>query len=56
MHTVIVDTPDRVREWWPVVDEVTSEAGLVTSEPVPATHARSREVERGRIATRSCGG
>jgi PII-like signaling protein len=49
--TVIVDTPDRVRGWWHIVDEVTRESGLVTSEPVPATHAKSRDAQRGRLAT-----
>jgi PII-like signaling protein len=36
---VTIDTPDGVRRWWPVVDELTREAGLVTSELVPAMHA-----------------
>lgn len=39
LTVVLVDTPDRVRRWWPVVDELTREAGLVTSELVPAMHA-----------------
>jgi PII-like signaling protein len=39
LQVVIVDTPDGVRRWWPVVDELTNEAGLVTSELVPAMHA-----------------
>jgi PII-like signaling protein len=39
LTVVIVDTPDAVRRWWPVVDELTREAGLVTSELVPAMHA-----------------
>ncbi len=43
--------PDRVRQWWPVVDEVTAESGLVTSEPVPASHAKSEETQRGRFGT-----
>jgi PII-like signaling protein len=34
--TVIVDTPERIREWFAVVDELTDETGLVTSEMVPA--------------------
>jgi PII-like signaling protein len=36
---VVVDRPANVRQWWPVVDEATREAGLVTSELVPASHA-----------------
>ncbi len=34
--TVIVDAPERIGEWFAIVDELTSEAGLVTSEIVPA--------------------
>ncbi|MCA1697658.1 MAG: DUF190 domain-containing protein [Actinobacteria bacterium] len=51
VHTVIIDSPDRVRQWWPAVDEVTRESGLVTSEPLPASHARSRSAERGGFDT-----
>jgi PII-like signaling protein len=32
--TVIVDTPDRMREWFAIVDELTAESGLVTGEIV----------------------
>jgi PII-like signaling protein len=34
--TVIVDTPERIQRWFEIVDDVTSETGLVTSEIVPA--------------------
>lgn len=34
--TVLVDRPDAIERWWHVIDEVTDEAGLVTSELVPA--------------------
>jgi PII-like signaling protein len=34
--TVIIDTPEGIARWFEVVDEVTSSAGLVTSEIVPA--------------------
>jgi PII-like signaling protein len=34
--TTIVDTPERIRRWFAIVDELTDEAGLVTSEMVPA--------------------
>ncbi len=37
--TTIVDRPDRIRGLFGIVDEVTDEAGLVTSELVPAYHA-----------------
>jgi PII-like signaling protein len=36
---VAVDRPGDVRRWWPVVDAATREAGVVTSELVPASHA-----------------
>jgi PII-like signaling protein len=38
VHIVIVDTPSNIRSWWPIVDDVTREAGLVTGELVPAAH------------------
>jgi PII-like signaling protein len=44
--TVVVDTPERIRRWFEVVDEVTSETGLVTSEMVPAFRATG-PVQRG---------
>lgn len=34
--TIIVDTPDRIEELFGVVDELTADTGLVTSEIVPA--------------------
>jgi PII-like signaling protein len=34
--TVVVDAPERIGTWFDVIDEVTSEHGLVTSELVPA--------------------
>ena len=34
--TVIADTPERIGEWFAIVDELTDETGLVTSEMVPA--------------------
>jgi PII-like signaling protein len=41
--TSVVDTPDRIQQWFRIVDEVTDEAGLVTSEMVPAFHAVAAE-------------
>ncbi len=38
---VAIDTPDRVLEWWPLVDDATSEHGLVTSELVPTSFTAS---------------
>jgi PII-like signaling protein len=37
--TTVVDRPERIRRWFQIVDEVTDEAGLVTSEMVPAVRA-----------------
>ena len=34
--TIIVDTPERIADSFEIVDELTHEAGLVTSEMVPA--------------------
>jgi PII-like signaling protein len=34
--TVLVDRPERIRRWFAIVDELTDETGLVTSEMVPA--------------------
>jgi PII-like signaling protein len=45
--TVIVDSPERVASSFEIVDELTSERGLVTSEMVPAMTAMSREHRRG---------
>jgi PII-like signaling protein len=47
MVTVLVDTPEQIHRLWPVVEELTGEAGLVTSEMVPAFH---REPGRNRGA------
>ena len=45
--TVIVDTPERIRRWFAIVDELTDEAGLVTSEMVPAFRATTPAAQRG---------
>ncbi len=39
--TIVVDTPDRARGWFEVIDDLTDETGLVTSELVPALRARA---------------
>jgi PII-like signaling protein len=46
--TVIVDDPASIRRWFEVVDEVTAESGLVTSELVPAVHRDTRSHTRTR--------
>jgi PII-like signaling protein len=45
--TVIVDTPDRIRRWFAIVDGLTDETGLVTSELVPAFRATGPGISRG---------
>ena len=45
--TIIVDTPERILESFQIVDDVTSERGLVTSEMVPARAAALGEERRG---------
>ena len=45
--TVIVDTPDRIAAWFELVDELTHQTGLVTSEMVPAFRATGPTVTRG---------
>ena len=45
--TTIVDRPDAIQRWFRIVDEVTDEAGLVTSEMVPAFHAVAPEARVG---------
>jgi PII-like signaling protein len=45
--TVIVDTPDRIGRWFQIVDELTAETGLVTSEQVPALRATGPDIARG---------
>jgi PII-like signaling protein len=47
--TVIVDTPERIRDWFAIVDELTDETGLVTSEMVPAFRPTAPALERGRL-------
>jgi len=39
--TVVIDTPDRIAAVFPIIDELTSERGLVTSELIPAARVRS---------------
>ncbi len=51
--TVVVDTPARIQRWWAIVDELTDETGLVTSELVPAFQASAPDTREGglRLAT-----
>ena len=52
--TVIIDTPERVHEAFAIVDELTDQGGVVTSELVPAFRARGEWGEAGglRLAPR----
>jgi PII-like signaling protein len=45
--TVLLDTPANMRRWFEIVDEMTGETGLVTSEIVPALRAAGPGVEHG---------
>jgi PII-like signaling protein len=47
--TVIVDTPENIRRWFEVVDDVTTDTGLVTSELVPAARAVGPDIRRGTL-------
>jgi PII-like signaling protein len=51
--TIVIDTPDRISAAFSVIDELTSERGLVTSETVPAMRASAGRRQRGgtRLAT-----
>jgi PII-like signaling protein len=48
--TVIVDDPASIRRWFAIVDEVTAETGLVTSELVPAARAVGDGNRRGTLS------
>jgi PII-like signaling protein len=45
--TVVVDTPERIARRFAVVDALTDETGLVTSEQVPAVRATGPGITRG---------
>jgi PII-like signaling protein len=45
--TVIVDRPENARRWFRIVDEVTADTGLVTSETVPALRAAGPGLRHG---------
>ena len=45
--TVVVDTPANIKRWYAIVDELTTETGLVTSEIVPAYRASAPGLTRG---------
>ena len=45
--TVVIDTPERLAESFAVIDELTHEQGLITSEMVPALQATTQGHRRG---------
>jgi PII-like signaling protein len=47
MLTVLLDTPANMKRWFAIVDEMTRETGLVTSEVVPALRAAGPGIEHG---------
>ena len=50
MLTITIDTPERVAQWFQIVDELTDSSGLVTSEIVPAYRAASPTGSEGGLA------
>jgi PII-like signaling protein len=49
MLTVVVDTPANAGRWFEIVDELTRETGLVTSELVPAAQTTGPGVQLGTL-------
>jgi PII-like signaling protein len=56
--TIVIDTPERIATAFPIIDELTSEHGLVTSETIPALRAAAGDRHRGgpRLATHHLSG
>jgi PII-like signaling protein len=48
--TLLLDTPANMRRWFEIVDQMTQETGLVTSEIVPALRAVGPGIEHGGLA------
>jgi PII-like signaling protein len=53
--TIVVDKPERIREWFELIDDLTNETGLVTSEFVPAFRATGPGVGLGGLALADLG-
>jgi PII-like signaling protein len=51
--TIVVDTPERIGAWFSIIDELTDLGGVVTSELVPAFHARGAWGEAGGLTLAS---
>jgi PII-like signaling protein len=45
--TIVIDTPERIIEAYAIVDELTAERGLVTSETIPAMRSSTGQDHRG---------
>jgi PII-like signaling protein len=45
--TIVIDRPERIAHSFQIINEITSEHGLVTSEMVPAAQAMSETETRG---------
>lgn len=45
--TIVIDTPDRIREMFHIIDELTEEHGLVSAEMIPAMRTAAGEHSRG---------
>ncbi len=45
--TIVIDRPERIAQSFQIIDEITSEHGLITSEMVPAAQAMSESETRG---------
>jgi PII-like signaling protein len=45
--TIVIDRPERIAHSFRIIDEITAEHGLVTSEMVPAAQAMSVSETRG---------
>jgi PII-like signaling protein len=48
--TLLLDTPANMQRWFEIVDQMTAETGLVTSETVPALRAAGPGIEHGGLA------
>jgi PII-like signaling protein len=48
--TIVIDTPERIGAWFAIIDELTDRGGVVTSELVPAFHARGAWGEAGGLS------
>lgn len=45
--TIVIDTPERITHAFQIIDEITCEHGLVTSEMVPAISASTEQAPPG---------